>query len=71
MRYGWTGNGVVGEFAFNRMNNSVVRAIAFGWININEIANGSMGIMELPIIFYIKSMIILGVAQGWRNEVEC
>jgi hypothetical protein len=62
------GNGAI---AFNRMNSSVISAIAFGRININEIASKSTGTMESPVISYIKFLILLGVAQGWRNEVEC
>jgi len=65
------GNGAIDTFAFNIMNNNVISAIAFGQININQIASMSMGTMESPIISYIKFMILLGVAQGWRNEVEC
>jgi hypothetical protein len=50
MGYDWMGNGAIGASAFNRMNSSVVGAVAFGWINMNEIANRSMGTMELLII---------------------
>jgi hypothetical protein len=50
MGYDWMGNGAIGASAFNRMNSNVVGAVAFGWINMNEIANRSMGTMELLII---------------------
>jgi hypothetical protein len=58
------GSGAIGAFAFNRMNNDIISAIPFCWININEIASRSMGTMESPFTFYIKSMIFLGVAQA-------
>ncbi len=64
MGYGWMGSGAIGTFAFNRMNSDIISAIAFCWININEIASWSMGIMESPFTSYIKSMIFLGVAQA-------
>jgi hypothetical protein len=65
------GNGAIDAFAFNRMNNGVVSAIAFGRININEITSKSVGTMESSFTSYIKFTILMGVAQGWRNEVEC
>ncbi len=44
-------------------------ATTFGRVGISEVASTSTTTMELPLIFYISSVRLLGVGQSWKGEV--